>query len=55
MVAILALIGEAFLQSRGQPFPCSTLGLGESGSGLAEFVGMGNLLASREGDQGLKA
>ena len=48
MVAILALIAQTFVQSSSQPCPLPTLGLSKSASRLMEFMGMGNLLASRE-------
>ena len=55
MIAILALIGEAFLESGSQTFAPPALGLGKSVSGLAQFMGMGNLLARRQRQEIMEA
>jgi hypothetical protein len=48
MVAVFALIGQAFLEPSSEVFPLPTLRLGKALFCLAEFVWMRNLLASRE-------
>lgn len=55
MVAIVPLIGETFLESSRQSFSGAPLGLGESPGGTLEFLGMGDFLARREGNERQKA
>lgn len=55
MVAVVAVIGETFLQSGSQMLSPTALRLPKSLFGLAQFVGMSNLLASGEGQEGAEA
>ena len=51
MVAILAPIGETFLQPCCQLHPLATLGLCQPPCRLFQFTGMRNLLATRQREQ----
>lgn len=55
VVAVAALIGETFLQFRRQMLSSTTLRLTKSLFSLAQFVGMSNLLASGERQEGVEA
>ena len=54
VVAILALVSEAFLQPGCQLFPVTALRLRKSVFSLSQFMRMRNLFASGEGEQGMK-
>jgi hypothetical protein len=54
VVAVLALIRQPLLESSDKPLPRPALRLGQSVCGLPQFVRVRNLLASREGDEGVK-
>src|SRR5262245_34968505 len=55
MIAVFALVGETFVQSGSQPLPSPTLRLRQPLCCLAQFVGMGNLLATGQCEQVMKA
>jgi len=55
VVAIFALVGEPFLQSRRELLSPPTLRLPKAVSRLPQFVGMINVLASREGQERMEA
>ena len=55
MIAVLALIGQAFLESGNERSPAPALCLSKPVCGLAQFVRVRNLLASRESEKRMKA
>jgi hypothetical protein len=55
VVAVLALIGKAFLEPSSEKGSSSTLGLSQSSCGLTQVVWVSHLLASREREEGTKA
>ena len=54
MVAVCALIREPLLQPSRQVLPAPTLCLREPLCGLSQFVGVGNLLPTRQSEQVMK-
>lgn len=54
VVAVLALVRKPLLQSGCQSRAVAALGLSQSMCGLPQLVRMGNLLATGEGQQGMK-
>lgn len=48
MVAVLTLISKPLLQTSGQLLALPTLRLGKTARGLPQFVGVSNLLATRQ-------
>jgi hypothetical protein len=55
MVAIFALVGELLVQPCGQMVSAATLRLRQTMRCLLQFVRVGNLLARREREEGMKA
>ena len=55
VVAVLALVADPLLQPRSETCASTTLRLPKSVCVLAQFVGVGSLLASREGQERVEA
>ena len=55
VIAVLALIGKAFLASGNEPCPSPALGLSKAACSLAQLVRVRNLLAGRERQEVQKA